>query len=245
MSNYVRGTKRQQIIKRWLQEIDDVEYEVFPTKKEGKYIVKKRSEPLTTKTTEPSTNNDDEEPNEQTNDNTNEEVNETATEESTEEVQSKRAFSPEARRAEPKKQAPKPKPTSIPTIPKHIRERDGVPEARRAEANPADLTISYEILNQLKELGNEIKQQRIKKEQKSMIKQVVQKQMTKRPNRKRVVKQYASDEDDNEDDEDNEYEYDDVEPAPKHKRKESIAIKNDNITEPSPSQPVFRSRIRR
>lgn len=42
--------KRQQIIKKWLQGIDDPEFEVFPTKKEGKYIVKKRTKPLTTKT---------------------------------------------------------------------------------------------------------------------------------------------------------------------------------------------------
>lgn len=41
-SKYVRGVKRNQIIQRWLQGIEDPEYEVFPTKKEGKYIVKLR-----------------------------------------------------------------------------------------------------------------------------------------------------------------------------------------------------------
>ena len=46
MSNYVRGLKRQQIINRWLQGHDDPDFEVFPTKKEGKFIVKKRAEPL-------------------------------------------------------------------------------------------------------------------------------------------------------------------------------------------------------
>lgn len=47
MSKYVRGVKRNQIIQRWIQGIDDPDYEVFPTKKEGKYIVKLRekSEP--------------------------------------------------------------------------------------------------------------------------------------------------------------------------------------------------------
>ena len=39
MTKHVTGMKRNQIIQRWLQGIDDEEYEVFPTKKEGKYIV--------------------------------------------------------------------------------------------------------------------------------------------------------------------------------------------------------------
>ena len=43
MTKYVTGMKRNQIIQRWLQGIDDEQYEVFPTKKEGKYIVKNES----------------------------------------------------------------------------------------------------------------------------------------------------------------------------------------------------------
>ena len=46
MSKHVTGMKRNQIIQRWLQGIDDEEYEVFPTKKQGKYIVKLRTKPL-------------------------------------------------------------------------------------------------------------------------------------------------------------------------------------------------------
>ena len=42
MTQYIKGTKRLAIIKRWLQGIDDPEYDVLPTRKEGKYIVKKR-----------------------------------------------------------------------------------------------------------------------------------------------------------------------------------------------------------
>ena len=41
-SKYVRGVKRNQIIQRWLQSIEDPENEVILTKKEGKYIVKLR-----------------------------------------------------------------------------------------------------------------------------------------------------------------------------------------------------------
>ena len=175
--------------------------------RENKYIVKKRTESsLNTKTPEPLTNNNDEE----SNDNTNEQTDEPATDEqeepkSTEEVKPKRDFSPEARRAEPttkpKKTTPKPK--QLPTIPSFA--RPPMESKRIRESNPADLTISYEILNQLKKLWNEIKQKRINKEQKSLIEQVVQKQMTKRP-RKKVIEQIAADED-NEDE--YEYEYDD------------------------------------
>ena len=43
MTQYVKGTKRLAIIKRWLQGIDDPDYDVLPTRKEGRYIVKKRS----------------------------------------------------------------------------------------------------------------------------------------------------------------------------------------------------------
>ena len=214
MTNYIRGMKRQQIIKKWLQGIDDPEYEVFPTKKEGKYIVKKRTEPLPDQTTD------------QVNGQSLEEVPDETTDQ--EEVKSTEESKALSSKSEPP-QTPKPRP--IPTIPKRIRDSD-----------PQDLTISYEILNQLKELGNEIKQQRIKKEQKSMIKQVVQKQMTKRPH-KRVVEQYTSDEDNDE--------YDQLvdayaeQPTPKvqtkHKRTESFGG-SDSLP---PSQPVFKSRIRR
>lgn len=228
--------KRQQIIKKWLNGIDDPLYEVFPTKVENKNIVKKRTEPLPDQVNEES--------NEQTDDNTTEQVDDKPTEE----VDDKPTQEVKPKPTQPKKMVPKPKSKAlssksepIPTIPKHIR-----------EANPADLTISYEILNQLKELGNEIKQQRMKKEQKSMIKQVVQKQMAKRPNRKRVVEQITDGEED-----EYEYEYEETQPKPKpqHKRTESkgYALDPKDLEEPPESeiqlcsqpQPVFKSRIRR
>ncbi len=214
MSKYVKGLKRQQIIQRWLQGIDDKEYEVFPTKVENKYIVKKRVEPL------PESNEPvDEQVDEPVTEKVDEQVDDTVTEEV--------------------KPPQTPKPTqSKKTVPKRIRERTISPEDRRSDSNPADLTVSYEILNQLKELGNELKQQRIKKEQKSMIKQVVQKQMTKRP-RKQILKEESDD---------YEYEYyDEPSPSPspsaraQHKRTDSI------IEQPQPSSPqqIFKSRIRR
>ena len=45
MTKYLKGSKRLAIIHRWLLGIDDPEYDVLPTKKEGKYIVKKRTAP--------------------------------------------------------------------------------------------------------------------------------------------------------------------------------------------------------
>ena len=41
-TTYLKGSRRLAVIHRWLQGIDDPNYEVLPTKKEGKYIVKKR-----------------------------------------------------------------------------------------------------------------------------------------------------------------------------------------------------------
>ena len=218
MSKYVKGLKRQQIIQRWLQGIDDKEYEVFPTKVENKYIVKKRAEPL------PESNEPvDEQVDEPVTEKVDEQVDDTVTEE----VKPPQTPKP----TQSKKTVTNPKP-------KRIRERTISPEDRRSDSNPADLTVSYEILNQLKELGNELKQQRIKKEQKSMIKQVVQKQMTKRP-RKQILKEESDD---------YEYEYyDEPTPSPspsaraQHKRTDSI------IEQPQPSSPqqIFKSRIRR
>lgn len=216
MSKYVKGLKRQQIIQRWLQGIDDKEYEVFPTKVENKYIVKKRVEPL------PESNElVDEQVDEPVTEKVDEQVDDTVTEE----VKPPQTPKP----TQSKKTVTNPKP-------KRIRERTINLEDRRSDSNPADLTVSYEILNQLKELGNELKQQRIKKEQKSMIKQVVQKQMTKRP-RKQILKEESDD---------YEYEYyDEPSPSPsvrtQHKRTDSI------IEQPQPSSPqqIFKSRIRR
>lgn len=42
----VTGSKRLQIIQNWLRGRDDPDYEVFPSKTEGKYIIKPRKQPL-------------------------------------------------------------------------------------------------------------------------------------------------------------------------------------------------------
>ena len=42
MSNRVRGNKRKELINKWLNGEEDEEYEIRPTKTEGKFIIKKR-----------------------------------------------------------------------------------------------------------------------------------------------------------------------------------------------------------
>ena len=43
MSNNIRGLKRQEIIDNWLNGVEDPNFEVVPTRAEGKYIVKQRT----------------------------------------------------------------------------------------------------------------------------------------------------------------------------------------------------------
>ena len=51
MSKHLTGSKRLAIIQRWINGHDDPNWEVLPTRREGKYIVKKRTEPLETQET--------------------------------------------------------------------------------------------------------------------------------------------------------------------------------------------------
>lgn len=46
MSKHLSGSKRLAVIQRWVNGYDDPEWEVLPTRKEGKYIVKKRETPI-------------------------------------------------------------------------------------------------------------------------------------------------------------------------------------------------------
>ena len=116
MSKQIRGSKRLAIIQRWLQGHDDENYEVLPTRTEGRYIVRERKKPVIESNDDDTTNDDYEE---------------------------------------------RTKPT------RH----------RRTKTN--DPTIDYEILNELKQLGEEMKMNRQRKEQKQLMKEVFRKQMNK------------------------------------------------------------------
>ena len=157
MSKRVPQSKRLQLINKWLRGIEDDDFEVFPTKTEGKYIVRPRKEPLVKPPSEPSTEESSIEP----------QVEEQEVEEPTEEPTIK----------PPTKSLPKkitrPKPQSNNSA---IFEAASTRCLRQAE----DPTINMEILNQLKLLGEEIKSKREKKEQKRMIKEVMNKELYKR-----------------------------------------------------------------
>ena len=124
MSNHLSGSKRLAVIQRWLNGRDDPDWEVLPTRKEGKYIVKKRENSIPVKSKTPENS------------------------ESESEIEEK-----------PRK----------------------VQKTQKTQKTPKnyDPTVSEEILNQLKLLGDEIKSKRERKEQKRMIKEVVQKQLKK------------------------------------------------------------------
>ena len=143
MSKRVTGCKRLKLIQNYLNGREDDDYEVFPTKTEGKYIIRPRKTPL----------NNHSEP------------------EHIEEQESSLEQEPEAE-AEP---IVEPEPKSKP-LPK-ARPKPQVPQPTNFQSY--DPTVNIEILNQLKLLGEEIRQKREKKEQKRMIKEVVQKQMSK------------------------------------------------------------------
>ena len=140
MSKHLTGSKRLQVIQNWLNGRDDPEWDVLPTKKENKYIVKRRTEPLSKPQAEPQVEEQEVE--------------------------------------EPAEEPTKPLPTCSQG---KVCSAKKIERTKPQSNNSAifDPTINMEILNQLKLLGEEIKNKREKKEQKRMIKEVVQKQMSK------------------------------------------------------------------
>lgn len=136
MSKPVRGMKRAQIIQQWLRGIEDPNYEVFPTKKEGKYIIKPRDTPI------PS----------------GESVKKLVKDHSCDNLK-------EMDHDYPSENEPNPAP---------------IHKSIRPHSTPQqDSTINLEILEQLRSLGEELRNDRFKKEQKQYIKHVVNKELAK------------------------------------------------------------------
>ncbi|KAK8895991.1 hypothetical protein M9Y10_013877 [Tritrichomonas musculus] len=142
---YLTGSKRLQIIQRWLNGVDDPEYDVFPTRKEGKYIVKPRKTTMTT------------------------DINEEPTEKTEQEQEP----------IELEQDEPIEQPKITPKTKQITRPKAKQQTNLNTSYQTYDPTINIEILNQLKLLGEEFKLKREKKEQKRMIKEVVQKQIAK------------------------------------------------------------------
>ena len=141
MSKHLTGSKRLAVIQRWINGHDDPEWEVFPTRTEGKYIVKQRKTPLPEKTQET------------------EEIEET---QETEEIEE----TPETEEIEEK--------------PRKTKKQTKTQKPQKTQKSLYDPTMGLEILNQLKLLGEEMKTQRKRKEQKRLIKEVVDKRMYKK-----------------------------------------------------------------
>ena len=183
MTKYVRGMKRNQIIQRWLQGIEDPEYEVFPTKRDGKYIVKPRQSPI-------------EEPVSQT------ELSPTIDDSTIKPVSDQSQSDPD--------DSIDPEPTPKSTIHKNPMSArqykapiqrsnyDSISMLRntKGEGNFAPQTmtrrdsstdVNLEILEQLRNLGEELRNDRFKREQKQYIKQVVNKELTKSRIRSKYV----------------------------------------------------------
>ena len=145
MAAHVRGSKRLKIIQNYLNGKEDDVFEVFPTKKEGKYIVRKRTEPIAKPQVEPI--------------------------------------------AEPKEE-PIVKPSVEPPVVEPPVVEQPIAKPKSTPQPIYDPTINIEILKQLKLLGEEMKSNREKKEQKRMIKEVVNKQMMKQPRYNYTQPQY-------------------------------------------------------
>lgn len=205
-SKYVRGVKRNQIIQRWLQGIEDPEYEVFPTKKEGKYIVKLRETKL-----EDQTNNDVDKQSVDV-----DVVKQSVDVDNDVESETESTPPPVIKQRRPR--------TSSSTIPST--RPDSI-----SSGNFAPQTINLEILEQLRNLGEEIRNDRFKKEQKQYIKHVVNKELSKSRIRSRYVPEMFPES---------------VEPEPVESKPVEPEPQPQPV-EPEPviEQPIFRSRIRR
>lgn len=191
---YIKGSKRLAIIQRWLQGIDDPDYDVLPTKKEGKYILKKRI----TQPTHSSEPDEKEDPNNEEQDTS--DVNDCSRRIASQSYEqptppqtlSECAMHPQPKPVNPKPIARKPKPTA--------QQPDDRLCLSQLTHEPAyDPTLNLEILETLKLLGDEIRTKRERKQQKQLINQVIDKRMRSHhviPKSKQIEEEYYSDEND-------------------------------------------------
>ncbi|KAK8841075.1 hypothetical protein M9Y10_027916 [Tritrichomonas musculus] len=199
----VRGLKRNKIIQRWIQGIEDPEYEVFPSKKEGKYIVKLRDN----KTEKRSVDNIQ-------NDDTQEDPVEINNQETPPLV----------------KQIPHTENIPRRTTSRSIRKNDSI-----SDGNFVPQTINLEILEQLRNFGEELRNDRFKKEQKQYIKHVINKELSKSRIRSKYVPELISEVP--------------QESTPREEESESTCNRDlgteETVCQTNIAPLVFRSRIRR
>lgn len=146
--------KRNQIIQRWLQSIEDPENEVILTKKEGKYIVKLREKnetPVEIKPETPPVDSESENP--------------------------LIVTKPQSRIEVPSSTEPM----------SHWSWNSSRSTDSISSVNFAPQTINLEILEKLRNLGEDIRNDIFKKEQKQYIKHVVNKELSKSRIRSRYI----------------------------------------------------------
>ena len=173
----VRGSKRKQLIERWLQGEEDENYEVLPTRTEGRFIVKHRKTPLKT-SADPLTSAENQEAFDRPENTTanvmnKEEENETATEEPTEPTSTNALLRPKGVVSTPTATSTTmtvgntSTPTPTPAIEHPL--KPGAGEA----------SISLQILEQLRLLGEENRRNNERKERRREAKGMVQRELMK------------------------------------------------------------------
>ena len=153
----VRGKKRMEIIKKFIDGEEDPDYEVIPTVTEGKYIVRQRNGSkgsLRDKVPkDKETGGKGQKSKQKTKDD-----NKISDEQSDDDIDDETI---EEQKQKNKKKEPKPKQQVV----------------KKSEQVFYDPTISYQILEQLKLLGEEQRLKRTKKEQKKLVKHQIRKQL--------------------------------------------------------------------
>ena len=137
----VRGKKRMEIIKNFLEGKDDPKYEVIPTVTEGKYFVRPRKDKKDCSEGEEQSEGEEEE------------------------IQEKQKLKHEQKLKQKQK-------------PEQKQKLESKPETSFQQIY--DPTISYQILEQLRLLGEEQRLKREKKEQKKLVKYQIRKQLKSR-----------------------------------------------------------------
>ena len=184
----VRGKKRMEIIKRFLEGEEDPEFEVVPTVTDGKYFVRPRKETNAKKKQNKRDNSDNIK--DSRSDNIKDNISDKHHEEDEEGSYGTPDPSGQETTEEPKQTVPKaPRPKPKPFEPAH---------QNYHQAPYYDPTITYQILEQLKKLGEEQRSRRKKKEQKKLVKHQIQKQMARTKKHETESEDYYEYEDEHE-----------------------------------------------
>ena len=173
----VRGKKRMEIIKKFIDGEEDPDYEVIPTVTEGKYFVRPRNQSKRLQRGEDSKSKSQ---------NVKQRIDSQQSDESDEEEA--------IEEPDPKQKTSKPKHQVM----KQTHSNQSFQELY-------DPTISYQILEQLKLLGEEQRLKRTKKEQKKLVKHQIRKQLKRKEQQEQEQESSSSEE----------YDYEVVEEEPK------------------------------